>query len=248
LGGVALGGLGSALGQGLSRHPSLGGAIKSGITGGAEAYGGSHLLSAIGRGGGLSGAGGAGGSAAANPSSAYLSGGGITGSAPASLFGAASGGGAPGVSSAGLGGLLGGGAPVGGGVGLSSAAMNFAPESNALLAGTPGIASRALSTATPMASGGLRGALNFAEAHPNVVSGALQGAGSLSTAGSENRLRNAQASTIEQQAGETAYDFQARKRREALMAPIWSALGNGVGKEPNIAPNPYSTAPNTGLG
>lgn len=77
--------------------------------------------------------------------------------------------------------------------------------------------------------------LSFAEQHPNATSGALQALGGLSGAGSENRARNAQASLLEQQNTESQYDFDQRKRRAALYAPIFANGGSSDG-----APTGYS--------
>lgn len=80
--------------------------------------------------------------------------------------------------------------------------------------------------------------LSFAEKHPNAAAGVLQGVGNMIGSGAENRLNEAQAEILEQRADESAYDFEQRKRREAELAPLWSALGTTVGKRP-IAANPY---------
>lgn len=82
--------------------------------------------------------------------------------------------------------------------------------------------------------------LDFAEAHPNTASGALNAVASIPGQNTESRLRNAQATTLEQQADESAYDFAQRKRREELLAPVWSALGTTEDGYSKIAPNPYS--------
>lgn len=83
-------------------------------------------------------------------------------------------------------------------------------------------------------------ALKFADDHPMAASMALGAVGDLATADSQNRLRNAQAENLEQQAGETRYDFERRKRRAEQMAPMWSALGSGFQpSSTRIAPNPY---------
>lgn len=85
-----------------------------------------------------------------------------------------------------------------------------------------------------------RGVLDFAEKHPNAASGALQAVGGLASSGSENRLRNAQAASLEQQAGETQYDADQRKRRAALYAPIFSSLSDSpTAGYANVSANPY---------
>lgn len=102
------------------------------------------------------------------------------------------------------------------------------------VAGTPG------NFAGHLLSAG-KGLAGFAEAHPNATSGALQGLGSITSSGSENRLRNAEAAQLEQKTGETQFDFDARKRREAALAPIWSSLGTSIGSGyPGVAKNPYA--------
>lgn len=83
---------------------------------------------------------------------------------------------------------------------------------------------------------------NFAKDNATAVGLGLQGAGELVGAGSENRLRNAEAAALERRADETLYDFEQRKRRDAQLAPLWSALGQTVGSRisaPPIAANPY---------
>lgn len=93
------------------------------------------------------------------------------------------------------------------------------------------------------AKGAGKKALSFVGQHPQASAMALQAAGNLSTSGSENRLRNAEADVLEQKSGETRYDFEKRKAREAALAPIWSALGTSVaGGYNDVAANPYRTA------
>lgn len=68
--------------------------------------------------------------------------------------------------------------------------------------------------------------LNFALEHPNAASGALQAVGGLATSGSANRAQNAEAARLEQQNTESQYDFDQRKRRAALYAPIFANAGS----------------------
>ncbi len=181
--------------------PAVGGAVRAGLTGAAEGYGG-----AVAKGGLLGSAGTAPGAIGADGVPQVVRAG-----VPVSLGDVTT----PLIGSAG--------------------ATGAADATGALTASqAPGLAGR-------LAGAGGK-VLDFAENHPPAAAGALQGIGSIASSGTENRLRSAQANAIEQQVGETAFDFEQRKRREALLAPIWSALGTGVGREPNIAPNPYTTA------
>lgn len=85
-----------------------------------------------------------------------------------------------------------------------------------------------------------KGVLSFAEQHPQTAAAGLTAIGNLSTAGAQNRVANAQADLLEQQAGETAYDFEQRKRRSEALAPTWSALGTAIGGGyGHVAANPY---------
>lgn len=83
----------------------------------------------------------------------------------------------------------------------------------------------------------------FAEAHPTATGMALQGIGNIAGSDSENRLRNAQARRLEQQIGESDYDFRRRQANETayddLWAPIGSAIGTGLSKR---STNPYLPA------
>jgi hypothetical protein len=113
-------------------------------------------------------------------------------------------------------------------VGELGAAQGIAPISAEVSALNPG------SVVSAARAGG-----SFLKNNALPVAMGLQAAGGLLNSGSENRLRNAEADKLEQQAGESRYDFEQRKRREAQLAPIWSALGTSVGRQPNVAPNPY---------
>lgn len=95
---------------------------------------------------------------------------------------------------------------------------------------------------SPLSTAGnaLRRVGRFAEAHPNATAMGLQAVGNLASAGAENRLADAQADALEQRTGESLYDFEQRKRREAELVPLWSALGTTVGNRGGaVAPNPY---------
>lgn len=76
----------------------------------------------------------------------------------------------------------------------------------------------------------LSGVGHFAQQNPTAVGQGLQGIAGISQAGSENRLRNAQANAMEQQAGESAYDFQTRKSRDAALEPLRRALMAQLGQ------------------
>lgn len=82
--------------------------------------------------------------------------------------------------------------------------------------------------------------LSFADKHPTAAAAGLNAVGHLSTAGAQNRIANAQADLLEQQAGETAYDFEQRKLRKQMLAPTWSALSQAAaGNTGHVAANPY---------
>lgn len=84
-------------------------------------------------------------------------------------------------------------------------------------------------------------ALSFAKDNPTATAMGLQGLGNVATSGAANRASNAQATLLEQQAEEDAYDFEQRKRRKELFGPdAWSALGTAFGSGLNeLSANPY---------
>jgi hypothetical protein len=93
--------------------------------------------------------------------------------------------------------------------------------------------------------GAFRSALNatgsFVRNNPTAAGMTLQGVGGLATAGTENRVNEAQARLLEQRAGETEYDFEQRKRRDAELAPLWSQLGSTFAANNSaVARNPYA--------
>lgn len=71
---------------------------------------------------------------------------------------------------------------------------------------------------------------HFAASNPLATAQGLQGIAQIPQMGSENRLRNAQANQMEQQAGESAYDFQTRKARDAALEPLRRALMAQIGQ------------------
>lgn len=71
---------------------------------------------------------------------------------------------------------------------------------------------------------------HFAASNPMATAQGLQGIAQIPQMGSENRLRNAQANQMEQQAGESAYDFQTRKARDAALEPLRRALMAQIGQ------------------
>jgi hypothetical protein len=75
---------------------------------------------------------------------------------------------------------------------------------------------------------------SFAKANPMAIGAGLQGLGSMSQSGSENRLRNAQAGQLEQN---TAFEADMKKRREAALAPLYQAF---LGQQQGVARNPYN--------
>ncbi len=84
-------------------------------------------------------------------------------------------------------------------------------------------------------------ALKFAEKHPNAAGAGLSAIGNLAGNDSENRLRNAQAATLERRLGEDEYNYRKRIANETqyddLWAPIGSAIGSGLSG--GVAKNPY---------
>lgn len=114
---------------------------------------------------------------------------------------------------------------------LVNAAGDFAPPS------TGGFLSRV---------GDIGGkALSFAEKHPNAAGAGLTAIGNLAGNDSENRLRNAQAATLERRLGEDEYDYQRRVEREKQYADLWSPLGTAIGSglsSNSSASNPYLPA------
>lgn len=212
-----VGGAGSAVGQGLSRHPSLGGALKAGITGAATGYGGASLAGGQGYQGIGSAIKGAfvPSSAATQPSAGYLSGNGIQGSAPTSLFGAGDAGG-PAVSSAGLGGSLGSALPS---AQVGAGAANAAGSQ-------PSFLSRAGS---------------FAEHNPTAVAMGLQGVGAMESAGSANEANRAMARRTQAETDTVEAERKRKAAQDAALEPLRRALAGEIG---NLNANQYKPAPN----
>lgn len=101
------------------------------------------------------------------------------------------------------------------------------------VAEAPGVLGRAANVARDVGS--------FAKNNSTAVGMGLQGIGNLASAGSENRLNDAQADALEQRTNETAYDFEQRKRREEALKGLWSPLGSAIGSSyAGIAANPYA--------
>lgn len=92
--------------------------------------------------------------------------------------------------------------------------------------------------------GFLSRAATFASDHPNAVGMSLQGVGNLATAGTENRINEANARLLEQKLGESDYEFQQRRARDLALEPLRRALaqqlGTSIGTPKTVAPNPYT--------
>jgi hypothetical protein len=132
-----------------------------------------------------------------------------------------------------------------GGSGVSAAVPNAATATHGglTLSSVPNLTSITQQAVDPRSilekAGSVGGKiLGFAEEHPNATAGALSAVSNLSTSGARNRIANAQADLLEKQAGETEYDFQRRKERDAAYAPLWGTLGSAYGQSP-VAGNPY---------
>lgn len=232
LGGMLLGGLGSAAGRGVQKGANLGNILGQGVSGagmaslGESALGG--LKSAFGGGGALPVGGAPGGAQSVAP----------TGPSPAAWQNAVD-------TTSNIPGPLTGGGGAGGGIGDSFApkftaqagpytgAIQGAGPQNTGMMGVPTGASPA--SAAPKSF--LSRAGSFIENHPTAISGALQGIGGMAQADSSNRLRNAQAATAEE-------DLAERKRREIALEPLRRALaGQFSGMSMNnypMAKNPYA--------
>lgn len=91
-------------------------------------------------------------------------------------------------------------------------------------------------------SGFLSKAGGFIEKHPTAAAMGLQSVGNLATAGAQNRAANAQATLLEQQAGENEYDRQRRRQRDLELAPLYGQLGSALGTSLGrpVAANPYT--------
>lgn len=128
---------------------------------------------------------------------------------------------------------------------LNSAATDTVPAGGLALPATPNLTTAATRAVDPrnIVSKALdtgKGLAGWASDHPLAASGALNAVGDLATSGAKNRATNAQATLLEQQAGETAYDFERRKMRDQQLAPVWSSLGSSIGNSyGGVAQNPY---------
>lgn len=110
-----------------------------------------------------------------------------------------------------------------------STAGEWGSPASGLNAGRAGQAVAQLGEPSRLGSA-LSGVGHFAHDYPGAISGGLQGIAQIPQMGSENRLRNAQANQMEQQAGESAYDFQTRKARDAALEPLRRALMAQIGQ------------------
>lgn len=130
-------------------------------------------------------------------------------------------------------------APTVAGPGPLSAAASGTPPLAPISAGVGGVPASVTSAATaaPSSPGIVRSALSFAEKNPTAVGMGLQGLGQIATAGSENRLQNAQAGALEQQGALTA---EQQQRRKAL--DDWFAAHPLTLDRPPVADSPYTLA------
>lgn len=220
---AAIGGAGSALGQGLSRHPNLGAALKAGVAGAGEGYTGAKLAGGQGYKGVISGVKSAfvpsssASATAGSPSSAYLSGHGVTGAAPTSLL--PGGGGGVGPSSSGLGGSLG-------------SALPASQIGSTVSAGLDG------SNAAPSFLGRV-GA--FAEKNPTLAAGFVSGLGSMGTRDAEAEEHRAIARRTTVEADTLESERKRKAAQDAALEPLRRALAGQLG---NFNSNQYKPAPN----
>ncbi len=227
LGLAAAGGL-STLGD-LGRGKNIGQSLKGAIGNTALAGAGQAGVSALSSHGGLSGlfgGGGASDTAGEIPSAASATP--IPGAPTAADFAAPSGGGG---SSLGLDSLT-----------PPAPAITPLPASLQTLGGAaPSAGSSFVNSAAPQA-GRLSKLLDFAEAHPNTASGALEGLGSIASSGSKNKLLGAQASQEQAQAGLTQNELDQRKASQAALAPYFASLNAQPFTRKAPTANPYLPA------
>lgn len=113
----------------------------------------------------------------------------------------------------------------------SSAPFEFGDEAAGAATGGGGGGSFLGSVGT-----GAKNAGSWIASHPNAVGGALQGAGQIGAMGSENAMRKAQTTAIDQQNSQSQYELEAKKKRDAALAPLIQAL---MGQAQNGLANPY---------
>lgn len=151
---------------------------------------------------------------------------------------------------------------IGSSAGAAAPGVANAPVAGASTVGTPGMAPLqagvggvpSVTALPPTASSGAlsriggrlkalpRHALDFAKENPTSAALGLQAAGNLATSGTENRLLSAQAAELERRTGESEYESQRRQERERALQPLWSTLGQSLGRglrQSTAAPNPY---------
>jgi hypothetical protein len=83
---------------------------------------------------------------------------------------------------------------------------------------------------------GAKGVGHFIQQNPMAVSGALQGAGQIGQMGSENAMRKAQTTALDLNNQQSQYEQEAKKRRDAAMAPLLALF---QGQLQNSLNNPY---------
>lgn len=90
---------------------------------------------------------------------------------------------------------------------------------------------------------GTKSAGSWLASHPQAVSGALQGAGQIGQMGSENAMRKAQTTSIDLNNQQSQYEMEAKKRRDAALAPLLAAFQGMIQSQmahpSQVAKNPY---------
>lgn len=93
--------------------------------------------------------------------------------------------------------------------------------------------------------GAAKSAGSWLGAHPSAVSGGLQGLGEIGQMDSTNALRRAQASQLGAETAQAQQEMEAKKRRDAALAPLWAAFAGQMAHQQanpyQIAANPYSS-------
>lgn len=107
--------------------------------------------------------------------------------------------------------------------------------------GAPGTPAPGESLASKIGSG-LSGVAGFAKDNPTAIGMGLQGIGNIAGAGAENRLKNAQAGSLEEQTQVAQAEQEAAKRRAAALAPFLQSLMGQMGQigAGTFSKNPYT--------
>jgi hypothetical protein len=235
LGGILLGGAGSALGRGVQEGSNFGNILGQGVSGAGLSAVGSQGLGALrgafsGGGPATAGAGGVGGGVP-SPTGIAPGMGMEPGQAIANVGNVAPAGSAgpglpaPGMLGSGAGNGVRSLAPLTQGVGGVPSAISGGPGPGGLARLAHGLGA------------GARAVGGFAKDNPTAIGAGLQGIGHLASVGPENRLTNATAAQRE-------YDLQIQRQRDIALEPLRRALAGNIGGQlalPSqpVARNPY---------